>query len=75
MIGPGVDWWALGVITFEFLTGYPPFSASTPMMIFQNILSRDVMWPMIIEMSMDAFDLIERLLNLEPERRLGANGM
>lgn len=27
--GDGIDWWAVGVITFEFITGGLPFHAST----------------------------------------------
>lgn len=43
--GPEVDWWALGVVVFELLTGAPPFHASEPVKIFENILSNDVAWP------------------------------
>ena len=35
-----VDWWALGVCLFEFLTGVPPFNDETPEAVFQNILNR-----------------------------------
>lgn len=28
--GPEVDWWSLGVVTYEFITGVPPFNADTP---------------------------------------------
>jgi serine/threonine protein kinase len=35
-----VDWWALGVCLFEFLTGVPPFNDETPQLVFQNILNR-----------------------------------
>uniref|UniRef100_A0A8C5KWE7 Serine/threonine-protein kinase greatwall n=1 Tax=Jaculus jaculus TaxID=51337 RepID=A0A8C5KWE7_JACJA len=38
--GPAVDWWALGVCLFEFLTGIPPFNDETPHQVFQNILKR-----------------------------------
>lgn len=39
-LGPSVDWWALGVCLFEFLTGIPPFNDETPALVFQNILKR-----------------------------------
>jgi serine/threonine protein kinase len=38
--GLEVDWWSLGVILLEMVTGRPPFSADTPEEIFQNILDR-----------------------------------
>eukprot|EP01114_Cavostelium_apophysatum_P005789 TRINITY_DN1696_c0_g1_i1.p1 TRINITY_DN1696_c0_g1~~TRINITY_DN1696_c0_g1_i1.p1 ORF type:complete len:990 (-),score=230.87 TRINITY_DN1696_c0_g1_i1:114-3083(-) len=70
-----VDWWALGVVLFEFVTGVPPFNDETPEQIFQNILNRDIPWPKIPEeMSLDCKDLIEKLLILDPAKRLGTSG-
>ena len=40
--GAPVDWWALGVCLFEFLTGYPPFNDESEEAIFQNILAHGV---------------------------------
>ena len=40
-----VDWWALGVILYEFLYGVPPFHADTPEKVFDNILSTGMMKP------------------------------
>jgi serine/threonine protein kinase len=37
-----VDWWAVGVTLFEFLTGIPPFNDETPEKIFQNIFNRGI---------------------------------
>lgn len=38
--GPEVDWWALGVCMYEFMTGIPPFNDDTPQKVFDNILNR-----------------------------------
>ncbi|XP_020590536.1 probable serine/threonine protein kinase IRE4 isoform X2 [Phalaenopsis equestris] len=69
------DWWSVGVILFELITGIPPFTARLPEMIFDNILNRKIPWPHIPDdMSPEANDLIERLLVQEPALRLGAKG-
>ncbi|KAH9966049.1 hypothetical protein BC827DRAFT_1181717 [Russula dissimulans] len=70
-----VDWWALGVITYEFLYGAPPFHDETPEKVFENILSRRIEWlEEYIDNSPEARDFMERLLSVDPQRRLGANG-
>ena len=38
LAGVGVDWWALGVCLYEFLTGIPPFSDQTPELVFKHIM-------------------------------------
>jgi serine/threonine protein kinase len=30
-----VDWWALGILIFEFLAGYPPFYDENPWEIYK----------------------------------------
>jgi serine/threonine-protein kinase RIM15 len=70
---PSVDWWSLGVIMFECLTGVPPFNDETPLKVFQNILNRDIPWPESLPVS--AKDIIDGLLSLHPEKRLGINGV
>lgn len=70
-----VDWWALGVILFEFLTGIPPFNAETEQQIYENIINRRIPWEYLPdEVSQEARDLIDRLLCLSTEDRLGAKG-
>ncbi|TRY58494.1 hypothetical protein DNTS_004912 [Danionella cerebrum] len=67
-----VDWWALGVCLFEFLTGVPPFNDETPQMVFQNILNRDIPWPDgDEELTPDARSAIEILLTMDTSKRAG----
>ncbi|XP_016107191.1 serine/threonine-protein kinase greatwall [Sinocyclocheilus grahami] len=65
-----VDWWALGVCLFEFLTGVPPFNDETPQLVFQNILNRDIPWPDgDEELTQNARNAIEILLAMDPTKR------
>lgn len=69
------DWWSLGCIMFEFLYGYPPFNAESTEKVFDNILHRRIAWPEDeeVDVSPEAKDLIDKLLQLDPRERLGAN--
>uniref|UniRef100_K7FW32 Serine/threonine-protein kinase greatwall n=1 Tax=Pelodiscus sinensis TaxID=13735 RepID=K7FW32_PELSI len=72
MSGPAVDWWALGVCLFEFLTGIPPFNDETPQQVFQNILKRDIPWPEGEEqLSSNAQNTIDILLTIDTTKRAG----
>jgi protein kinase A len=33
-----VDWWALGILIYEFLTGYPPFWNQNPIEIYKQFV-------------------------------------
>ncbi|EOY21408.1 Kinase superfamily protein isoform 8, partial [Theobroma cacao] len=73
--GATADWWSVGVILFELIVGIPPFNAEHPQTIFDNILNRKIPWPRVSEeMSLEAKDLIDRLLTEDPHQRLGARG-
>ncbi|XP_040998273.1 probable serine/threonine protein kinase IRE4 isoform X1 [Juglans microcarpa x Juglans regia] len=73
--GYAADWWSVGIILFELITGIPPFTAEHPEKIFDNILNRKVPWPSVpSDMTYEAQDLINRFLIHNPAQRLGANG-
>jgi len=73
--GRAVDYWALGVMLYEFLVGFPTFTGNDPAEVFENIICGDIAWPEGDEaLSDDAVDLISRLLHSNPQERLGANG-
>lgn len=68
------DWWSLGCILFEFLFGYPPYHSSTPEKVFENILNRKIDWlEDDTDVSPEAKDLMNKLMCLDPEERLGSN--
>ncbi|KAM5237981.1 microtubule-associated serine/threonine-protein kinase 3 [Ctenodactylus gundi] len=73
--GKPVDWWAMGVILYEFLVGCVPFFGDTPEELFGQVVSDDIIWPEGDEaLPTDAQDLITRLLRQSPMDRLGTGG-
>ncbi|XP_049643710.1 microtubule-associated serine/threonine-protein kinase 3 [Suncus etruscus] len=73
--GKPVDWWAMGVILYEFLVGCVPFFGDTPEELFGQVVSDEIMWPEGDEaLPGDAQDLITRLLRQNPLDRLGTGG-
>jgi serine/threonine protein kinase len=64
-----VDWWSLGAIGFDLLTGSPPFTGNNHAKIQQNILKQKLQLPYFL--GPDAKDLLTRLLRKDPSKRLG----
>ncbi|KAJ6659433.1 hypothetical protein lerEdw1_018667 [Lerista edwardsae] len=70
--GKPVDWWAMGVILYEFLVGCVPFFGDTPEELFGQVISDEIAWPEGDEaLPPDAQDLIGKLLRQNPMERLG----
>lgn len=67
--GKAVDWWAMGVLLFEMLAGYPPFFDENPFGIYQKILAGKVEYPRHFDPK--ARDLIKKLLVADRSKRLG----
>ena len=44
---PMIDYWTVGVILFEMLTGIPPFNDDTCEQIFDNIKNNKIPWDMV----------------------------
>ncbi|CAL8467781.1 g7319 [Coccomyxa elongata] len=65
-----VDWWALGVLIYEMVAGYPPFYDEDRVAMFKNICQ--VKYSVPTHFSKEVRDLIKRLLVHNPNQRLGA---
>ena len=75
--GTAVDWWGLGVTAFVLLTGQQPFSRTVngvvddPLTVMKRII--DPLWKVSYPfyMTPDATDLVSRLLERRPAKRIG----
>lgn len=64
------DLWAYGCIVYQMISGLPPFRAATEFLTFQKILKMDYEFPE--GFPADAKDLVERLLVIDHNKRIGA---
>ncbi len=53
------DWWAFGILLFEFLAGYPPFFDENPFGIYEKILACRIPFPSFFDAN--AKDIIKKL--------------
>lgn len=67
--GKSVDWWALGVLFYEMMVGYPPFYDKKPVGIYKKILRGVIEFPYFL--SLQTKDIIRKLLNPDYRFRLG----
>jgi serine/threonine protein kinase len=67
--GKAVDWWTLGAILFEMLTGLPPFYTPNREELFEKIKYYTLKYPAYL--SPNARSLLEGLFKKEPNKRLG----
>ncbi|XP_035107200.1 microtubule-associated serine/threonine-protein kinase 2 isoform X2 [Callithrix jacchus] len=73
--GKPVDWWAMGIILYEFLVGCVPFFGDTPEELFGQVISDEIVWPEGDDaLPPDTQDLTSKLLHQNPLERLGTGG-
>jgi p70 ribosomal S6 kinase len=67
--GKAVDWWSLGALMYDMLTGAPPFTAENRKKTIERILKGKLNLPPYL--TPDARDIIRKLLKRQANQRLG----
>lgn len=70
--GMAVDWWNMGMVLYEMLTGLPPWYTTDRQKLFDRLRSAPLKFPFYV--SRPAASLISKLLNRNPSERLGSLG-
>uniref|UniRef100_G3PVB1 Ribosomal protein S6 kinase beta-2 n=1 Tax=Gasterosteus aculeatus aculeatus TaxID=481459 RepID=G3PVB1_GASAC len=66
-----VDWWSLGALMYDMMTGSPPFTGENRKKTIDKILKCKLNLPPYL--TIDAKDLIKKLLKKNPAQRLGSS--
>jgi len=65
-----VDWWTLGILIFELMSGHPPFESAYPMQIYSKVMKGIAKVPFPPKCQGPVGDLIKALLKKEASERL-----
>eukprot|EP00448_Togula_jolla_P011288 CAMPEP_0170596858 /NCGR_PEP_ID=MMETSP0224-20130122/15366_1 /TAXON_ID=285029 /ORGANISM="Togula jolla, Strain CCCM 725" /LENGTH=799 /DNA_ID=CAMNT_0010921227 /DNA_START=71 /DNA_END=2470 /DNA_ORIENTATION=+ len=65
-----LDWWCLGILLFELMSGHPPFESAYPMQIYGKVMKGISKVPFPPKCQGPVGELIKGLLKKEPSERI-----
>merc|ERR1740138_1000483 len=65
-----VDWWTLGILTFELMSGHPPFESAYPMQIYSKVMKGISKVPFPPKCQGNVEELVKSLCKKDPSDRL-----
>ncbi|KAG7196230.1 Ribosomal protein S6 kinase alpha-5 [Scheffersomyces spartinae] len=66
----GVDWWSLGCVCFDLLTGSPPFTGNNNKKVMDKVMNAKKFLKFPFYLSLDAKDFLRKLLQVNPMKRV-----
>jgi serine/threonine protein kinase len=69
--GYSVDWWGLGMVLYEMLTGLPPWYTTDRVKLYERVKNAPLIFPRLVPP--DAQEIIKGLLDRDPLRRFGSS--
>lgn len=70
-----VDYWSLGCLVFEMVSGHPPFRANNQQLLKKTIGQGGFTFPIDIKATDECKSFIQSLLVVKVQNRLGFNGI
>ena len=70
--GKAVDWWSLGTLLYEMISGLPPFYDRNRDKMYKKILTAELLFPSY--MTPEARSICRGMLQRDPQQRLGYKG-
>lgn len=61
------DWWSLGCVTFDLLTGNPPFTGNSHKAIMNKVIKEKPKFPFYV--TTESKEILNKLLNKNPAKR------